>query len=410
VRKFPDFITAYLDYVDNGFAPRKFHVWSALSLLAGALERKVWLPWNHHVVHYPNLYVMLVAFPGVGKSASAGAAVSLLSDLNRQTRDINFIPERITEAAVYSAMSEGSSFTMGSKVYMHSSGFWYGPEASAHLRDVYGDFIATLTDFYDCRTEVKTRTEGKGLRILKNTCFNLLTACTFDYLSRLITDENIMGGFASRITYVINRDKLVRDSEFQDGGGDPEKELRLQEFRASLLHDLGEIHRMAGPFKAHKTFGDLWKAWHKKFEAERQEHPSEKMQSLLARKNATVLKVAMILSASESDAKILTPDHWEQAMALVNDVEKDLPGMLRESRAGQIHSQDSLTQAIFRYFEKKPDNVVLAELKKALFLRGFDPRRVETAIDTMVKQGVIQTVSERGRSVVKLIVDMNAHL
>lgn len=402
-RNTKDFISAYLAYADNKFAPSQFHLWSAISIVAGALERKVWLPWDGTFSYFPNLFVFLVAHPGIGKSSALNKAVGLLGDMNRIMRgNISFVPSQVTEAKFIDLMSRGSSFEIGSKVTFHSSGYYFASEASNSLKNIYGDFIACMTDFYDCPPFWEKATMKDGQRTLTNVCFNLLAGTTFDYLGKIITDDNIMGGFASRVTYVMYRDKLVREAKFQ-GGEDPENPEN-QEFRVKLMEDLASIHRMAGPFRATPEFASRFEEWYPRYERERQEHPSEKMQALLVRKQTTLMKLCMVLSASESSDRMLRAEHWDRAMRYLDEVEKDLPGMIRETKASQTESQLGLMQAIFRSCRGGSAN--LHSLKAGLQLLGFNP----TAVDQNISYMILNKSARIEGTSLKLLINPDAHL
>lgn len=410
-RNFPNFLTAYLDWARDGFVPDQFHLWSGISIAAGALERKVWFPWTESFSYFPNLYIMLVALPGIGKSSALIKAVSLLQDMDERTQSINFMPSQVTEAKCIELMSKTKIFEIGPKKIYQGAGYYYASEASSSLKNVYGDFIATVTDFYDCPRIWKKATMKGGEVVLYNVCFNILAGTTFDYLGKLITDENIMGGFASRINYVIHREKVVREVKFQSGGDalDPEK----ARVRRALMEDLEQIHKIVGVFSAEPAFAAAWEAWHPKEEAARQAMESEKMQSLLARKNTNTMKLAMILSACESSDLILREHHWHNALALVEDISKDLPGMLREAKASQINTPDGLVQAILRTVDMMDKNVPLTmeSIKLKLLLKGFDPSRLDYLITGLVKNKGIKILQQGTTGThVKLLANMHDNL
>lgn len=403
-RKCKDFLDAYLTYADNKFAPTQFHLWSAISIIAGALERKVWLPWDDTFSYYPNLFIFLVAHPGIGKSSALNKATGMLQDMNRiSAGGISFVPSQVTEAKFIDLMSRAASFEIGTKVTYHSSGYYFASEASNSLKNLYGDFIACMTDFYDCPPFWEKATMKDGAKTLTNVCFNLLAGTTFDYLGKIITDDNIMGGFASRVTYVMYREKLVRDARFQ-GGEEVEDPERLK-FRSDLIEDLGSIHRMAGPYRGTPEFAKKFEEWYPRYERERQEMQSEKMQSLMVRKQTTLFKLCMICAASESNERILKPHHWDRAMSLLNEVEKDLPGMLRESKAGQ-KTQSGLIQAILSYFGNQGATVKQSALKGHLHRGGFKPTDVEQNVAYLIQHGSVR-LNNGG---LELLIDPNANL
>lgn len=409
-RNFPDFLTAYMDYADNKFAPRVFHLWSAVSILAGAMERKCYLPWDSNFAYHPNMFILLVAHPGIGKSSALTKAVDLLQDMNTETGGgMHMIPSQVTEAKFIDLMSQSQPLEIGTKVMYHSSGYYFASEASNSLKNVYGDFIGCITDFYDCPKFWEKATQKDGKLTLTNVCFNLLAGCTFDYLSKLVTDDNIMGGFASRVTYIIFQDDISRQAKFQSGHGGQDSPERLA-YRANLIEDLGQIHKLKGAFQGTDEFAACYEAWYPKYEAERNAIKSEKMKSLLVRKETALMKLCMILSASEGDDLLLKPHHWETALEMIDEVEKDLPAMLRESKSRQTDKQDGLNQAIFRFFVEHNGEVLQPMLTSHLMLRGFQPERVAGTLTAMVRDETIMMLKQGDNVLFTLLVDPNAYL
>lgn len=409
-RNFDNWLEAYLTYTNDGFVPEQFNKWSGLSAIAGALERKVWIPWSDTFSYYPNMYVLLVALPGVGKSTALNKAVELLQELNQRVSTLNFIPSQVTEAKFIELMGNSVSFEIGTKHYMQSAGYYFASEASNSLKNVYGDFTACLTDFYDCPKTWEKATKKDDRITLQNVCLNLLAGSTFDYLSKLVTDENIMGGFASRLTYVVHREKLVRDQKFQGGGASHDASGARSEYRKKLVEDLIQIHKMVGPFTATKEYGAAWEEWYPAFEKRRQEIESEKMQSLLVRTNTNVMKTSMLFSAARGSDRLLTIEDWDNAMTLVEANEKELPGIFRESKAMDTQSQEGLNQAIFRAFELKPE-LDLEVLRMDLVLKGFNPMMVNPTLDMMKKGNQFKVVSSSGTSTkVNLLTNANHYL
>lgn len=409
-RNFPDWLAAYRTYASDGFTPEQFNMWSGLSVIAGALERKVWIPWNDTFSFYPNIFVLMVSLPGAGKSTALNKAIGLLQEMNLRESKLNLIPSQVTEAKFIELMGNGSPFEIGTKMYMQNSGYYFASEASNSLKNVYGDFIACLTDFYDCPPFWEKATKKDDKLTLQNVCLNLLAGSTFDYLSKLVTDDNIMGGFASRLIYVVHREKLVRKQKFQSGGANAGEASARNDYRRLLVQDLEQIHKMAGPFTADKEFGAAWEAWYPEFEEKRQSHPSEKMQSLLVRTNTNLLKTAMLFSAARSDSRILTIEDWDAAMTAIEPIEKEIPAIFREAKALDTKSQDGLNQFIFKEFVSKPQQPI-AELRTKLLYAGFNPMMIEHTFKAMTAHGSFKTVGgDSSGLIVSLVANPNNHL
>ena len=105
-RNYPNFLNAYLQLHMDQFVPAKFHYWAGVSIVAAALERKVWLPWSQTVTYYPNIYTLLVGRPAIGKSTAVDPAMEFIRDMNvNGGGDMKFIPAQITEAMLLEIMS-----------------------------------------------------------------------------------------------------------------------------------------------------------------------------------------------------------------------------------------------------------------------------------------------------------------
>lgn len=404
-RNYPNFLDAYMEYHRDQFVPDKFHYWTGISVIGGAIERKAYLPWSKHLNFYPNLYILLVAKPAIGKSSVINPGVGMLKEVSNRmdSSGVKFIPSQVTEAKLIELMRHATTYNDGSNIVKQCAGYYFASEASACLKDLYGGFIATITSFYDCDAHWEKATVGMGDETynLVNICFNLIAGCTFDYLGKLITDDNIMGGFASRLTYVIQNEVVKRDSPFQNRGISSGNKIE----REKLVQDLVAINSLTGQFTANEEFKARWEAWFPRFDAERQALPSEKLQALMARKSTTALKLCMILSASESNDLVLKAHHWDRAMELTNEVEKDLPGMLREGKSKDVHTQDGLNQAIFKLLLQFGGAMPVTQLEQALQLTGFQQHEVRKTIETYKSENSVFAVaaSHNGGVAIRLI-------
>ena len=410
------FVEAYKEYADDKFVPPQFNTWAALSIVAGALERRVWLPWSDTFSFYPNIYVLLVSKPGVGKSVALNKAVDLLHEMNRKASTLNIMPSQVTEAKFIELMGTGRSWIDRSSgkelMVFQNSGYYFASEASNSLRNIFGEFLACLTDFYDCPAfwERATKKDGKKI-VLKNVCMNILAGSTFDYLGKLVSDENIQGGFASRLLYVVHSEKLVRNQRWQNGTTELDKSLRL-EFRKGLVSDLAEINKMSGPMHADEEFGAAWEAWYPTFEEKRQAYKSEKLQSIVARTNTSVLKVSMLLSAAESDDRVLRLRHWNKAVELVEGLNAFIPEIFMEAKAAQAPGKAGNGLTNFLISAVKKERLTEGMLHARAVSAGHSSGTVSALIKSLIADGTFgQGPAVAGHGVTLLLKgDPNNHL
>lgn len=374
-RNFPDWLSAYYDYARDGFCPDAFHKWTGVSVISGALGRKVWLPWTSVLNHYPNMYLLMIAHPGVGKSSACNIGVDFLRKLD----DMQFVPTQITVAKLIECLQESSSFSLGPITVKHSSGYYYASEASNSLKDVYESIIPAFTDFYDCPTIWERATKKDGVLRLQNVCFNMLAASTFNFLGKLISEESIMGGFASRLIYIVHDEKIIREPKWGDNGS-----VKDIETEKHLLEDLSQIHKLAGEFRADEDFKRLWLKWFPEFDKKRQDMESEKMQSLMVRKSTNLFKLCMIQSASESNDLVLKAKHWEKSMEMLDKVEKGLPRLLRLSQAQNTKTQAGLVQAIIHCVHEAKGKCTPDYMYKKLTVTGYEKGRIDNTMATLM--------------------------
>lgn len=402
-RNFKNFFDAFMEYSDDNFVPKNFNWWACASIVAGALERKVWLPWGKSTMYYPNMYIFLVSLPGVGKSTALNRAVDLLFPLYQQKGSITFMPNQASEAKLIAMMAEKNQFQYGSMVMFHCSGYYYASEASNSIKEVYGDITSTMTDFYDCPPLWRKATQKDGVVKLENVCFNLLAGSTFDYLGKLITDENILGGFASRITYVVCPTRELKKQTWQHQSmADDTKRF---EFRQKLVEDLSQINDMIGPFRADEGYARAWEEWNGGFLEFMQSVSSEKMQSLLTRTDTSVKKLSMILSAAESEDRILKKHHLEKAVAMLKETQDTLPELFRNSRASNTQTQDGLNNALYQAFANKPEGMSEPGLKLHLMNKGFPGPTVDMTIQYMITNGALRRATVNGVGNLQLIIN-----
>lgn len=407
MRRFPDFLRAYAAFYE-GQVPPQFSTWVALSVVAGALERRVWLPWTDTYSFYPNIYVLLTGGPGCRKSTAIKYGTDMLRAVNRKTGTLNIMPSQVTEAKFIELMGHGRSFQYGTATVFQNSGYYFASEASNSLRNIFGEFIACLTDFYDCpdHWERATKKDGKTIK-LQNVCMNILAGSTFDYLGKLVNDENIQGGFASRNIYVVYSSKEVKAEKWAAGLTDGDKAER-KEYYGALCDDLTAISKLTGPMYAEPEFSAAWEDWYPKFHTELNELESENMRSILARTNTNVLKVSMLLSAAESNDCVLRLRHWEQARSLIEGINAGIPEIFQEAKAKQGPGIAGSLTAFLAVAAKRKGTSRQSLLDEAVN-RGFQKRFAEDAITAMTNSGVLQLGAVRAGSGVDVEPGRNAN-
>lgn len=404
MRKTDDWLEAYQDYARDNYCPDSFHLWTGLSIIAAALERKVWLK-NGKITFFPNIYTMLVTYAGVGKSTALERGVDLLERIKEEVNpELKIISEQITEPGLVKDMEIRQAMRIGeTKEMFHSSGFFYASEASASaLQNTHGTFTATITRFYDCPKVFRKMTKGEHEKPAQiyNVCFNMLAGATFDYLKTLVNETSVMGGFASRMIYVINKERIVREPKWGDSNHVDEA------LAETLFQDLCDIHALKGAFRPTREFIEAWEAFQPESDRALAQMNSPRLESLAARKSTNTTKVAMLLSVAESNDLVLTLDHWNRAMELIEEVSKDNAFILSQGAIADKMSQSGVNQMIGQTLRKMGGRTNYNEFKRIVMGNGNQVDMISKTLDYMIGSHYLRLTGDD----VELLVDPDRYL
>ena len=319
-RKYSNWLKAYMQYVDNTDPPIDFHLWSAVSVIAGTLKKNVFM--QREFILYPNQYIILTGPPGIGK----GGAINPASELAKKAGSVNYISDRISAEKIIDLLDRG--FTSAS---INASGQGVlGIDRSACILSVeLPTFISTSEWMlpYLCQMWDRNSFEyqmKKGSHIVKDLCVSMLGGCVPDYV-RKINKENtavVTGGFSARCMYVY--------------ASKPSKSIDWPELATSmetdLVDDLRHIGSLRGQmefnggrtgptFRVYKDFKDYCRS-NGKFE-------QAVIVNFKARAEVHMLKLAMVLSVCESDSLIIENHHLDTAIKMVEEVQSNLEKTFR---------------------------------------------------------------------------------
>lgn len=318
-RNFPNFIKAYLDYTKHQESTKKIHKWVAVSIIAAALERKVSIDAGHFRV-YPNFFIFIIGGSGsIRKSTSTAIGVKLA----RAAGSIYLTSEKITDRSIVDQLQKSTKeiFLDAEKgEYLRmSAAYSYAPELINYLKESSGPIMKFLTEIWDCPSPAWTyETHADGVIEVPHPCLNILGASTPSWLQRSIPSEEMEGGFASRVVFVVED----KPSEQYNPFGVP-KEFRkiMKELKPLLVKDLRRISFIKGEFSFSPDAEEFWEPWYINHCKNTKSIEDIRFMGYYARKPITAWKLAMVLSVSESDQLLIERRHLEEALKWLNDLE-----------------------------------------------------------------------------------------
>lgn len=384
-RHFPNWISAYMEYAGFSEAPKHMHFWTAVSTLAGALRRQVWLDMGYFRWH-PNFYIIIVAPPGiVSKSTTAGIGMSLL----RKVPDIKFGPNVVTWQALVSDFADSTmSFEYQGEFHPMSAITIQASELGNLLNTKDTEMVDLLISLWDGEQgSFEKRTKNSGNDSIENPWINLIACTTPSWIAGNIPEYMVGGGLTSRciFVYAAKKAKLVA----YPGDHVPEN---FQEKAQKLVEDLSYISLMCGPFERTPEAVIWGNAWYENHYTEKHIHlDDERFGGYLARKQTHIHKLAMILSAAESDNRVLTGEHLAIANQMVTDLEPDMQFVF--SKIGK--SEDSIYAERLIWYVTKREGCSCAEAYR--YVHSYFPKAqdFEGVMTGAVRAGLL-TLRQKG--------------
>jgi energy-coupling factor transporter ATP-binding protein EcfA2 len=343
--------------------------------VSGALERRCYTITAESTI-YPNLFVLLVGPPGVGKSK----AIDLVQELWATTGELNVAPSTITKAGLIDALQEGFRQTTTPVYNLYHSllvaSSEFGNLVPAH--DLA--FLNTLNELYDCRNVFEERTRGGGKLKIDKPHLCLVGGTQPKFLGDLLPESAFGMGFTSRLIFVYAAER-TKVSLF--GARSEKKQMRRE-----LEHDLNRIVKLAGEFQWTDEAARQIESWHQEGCPPEPTHP--KLQNYNPRRIAHAIKLSMVMAADENSEMLIQPHHFHEARSLLLETEHYIPEIFREISASGSQSQEIEEAFEFLWHRYAKTNRPIRESALTHFLSQRVPTyQIENIINTMLASNMI---------------------
>lgn len=381
-----DWLAGFLDYTQFGEAPRHMYFWSGVSAIAGALRRKVWID-QAYFRWYCNMYICLVAPPGiVSKSTTVGIAMNLL----RRVPGIKFGPDVVTWPALVTAFAESTEgFEHEGMIYPMSAMTLESSEFGNLLNPQDKEMVDLLVSLWDGKqgTFEKT-TKHSGKDSVENPWINLIACTTPAWIAGNFPEYMVGGGFTSRTIFVY-ADEKQKYVAYPGLRVPP----NLEQQADALVADLTHISMLSGEYKLTPQAIEWGEEWYKQHYSVRAANlDPDRFGGYIARKQTHIHKLAMVLSASQSDNMLITPEHLQVAHSMVTDLEPDMQFVF--SKIGR--SDASLHAERLVNFIQAHGEVSFQEAYRHVHSHFSSMRDFEDVLLGLVKAGFIRLTTHNG--------------
>lgn len=320
-------IDAFMEYTKQYESPTLFHAWVGIQTVAAALDRRVFLDKGYQI--YPNMYTVLVAGTAACRK---GTAIDLGKSISGKVQGIRHYEGTITAPRLIGAMKHDSG--SGKKAVQEGTTVQFptdsptdslyvlNGEMSMFMTETNRDDLeATLTELYTPKDAWDYQTKTRGCVGLKNTCLNTLFATNPRWLAKSVKEDSFEGGFAGRVMWIYQDQPRTRN-------GWPENSLDRVDLGFRLRDDLQHIvENIKGEFGIEsRKVRDKFKKWD---ETRKRDYSNFRMIGFQERKPDHILKLAMVLSACESDERVIRGRHIDRAKLMVEQIEENMPYAFR---------------------------------------------------------------------------------
>jgi hypothetical protein len=379
-RELEDWIESYVHYNRDTESATVYHRWTALSVIAAALRKKIHLSLGRINI-YPNLYVVFVGEPGGPRKSQA---ITFGTKMLNKLTDVVVCADAITPQAMIQDL-EGAvrdDQLPNGDMFKHASLTVTSKEFETFLGQKSDNqkMIIALTDLFDAQ-EIpwKYRTKHSGSNVIPSVFLNILAATTPESLNSSFPSSAIGTGLTSRIMFIW-ADGKTKKVTF------PHETPEDIVLRKKLDHDLFVISKLSGTYMYSE---DAARKWHNWYQSYVERDPSRlcndpSFNGWYERKPLYIQKISIIVAAARSEELIINWDHVETALRYIEEVEAPMINVFRAVGRSAIAADVELVSSIIRV-----NNVISEEQLQALVWRDIDNYKLDNVVTTAMKAGRI---------------------
>lgn len=366
----------FLTITRGSTAPVIFRKWIAVAMIAACLGRRCYTTTNiADGPFFPNLYILLVGEPGVGKTLQLNSARRLM----KRVPGVDCGPDQITPQKLTQRLSDKcekpedvdeNNVACGEAVMA-----LFLDEFTSLVRRDDMDLMALLAGLYNCPKDYEYDTKHQGHDELHNVCINLLAGTQPDTLPDIVNSRSLGQGFPARLILIYSDEARKRRS-FRDDY------VRPKETERKLLRRLEKLTHMEGEFTWTVGAKDLYR------KLEEEELPPVPSDPLLkhytTRRMFFLAKLSVLMSAAETDDRAIRPKHIEQARELLLEAERDMPKALVGVGDNQHRIHDERAVQLVAKWQEENGTAMPEYRLRQFLLQNLPSHMVSATVDNLI--------------------------
>lgn len=263
---------------------------------------------------YPNLFIMLVARPGVGKSL----IINPILDIWKACPLLSTGSQTLTSASFIDELKASyRERTLGGKTYK-SSALLLGSSEFGSLTPAYDQSLLTrMADIYDGRPDFDSSTRGDGIIKIPYPLVHFIVGITPKFLGGVVPDTAWQQGFMARIHLIFSdeRTSLTKEQLFSPKLLIKEKE----ELQREVIKKIIALCHFHGEFSWSTDAAEAMYQWVSAGLPPVPGHP--KLETYCVRRFVHTCKLSMIIAAASQRHQISLNDFLCAKMFLLESEE-----------------------------------------------------------------------------------------
>ena len=316
--KYNKFLEHYRAYTQGNETPESMHIWAGLSAIAGASEKKIWIPRGFFNI-YLNQYLLFVSHAGIGKSTAMNIARDLLEDTGAIVYEGATTKRMIVEDM---EKDQNKDCMVNGQRFVHSSVTFIADEFNVILDSGGPQIVKFFTEIFSKENTYSDRTKVHGSYGIPRPFLNIMGNVVPEWFG-----GNLAGDLSA--TGLLARCIIVHEDTPRGSFSKPVLDNAQLEERKKALQILLWVSAQSGELKIEDEAEDFFDVWYRKQKISAKE--DYRIAYYLERKRKIhVLRVAALMALGDQRMEIKILD-FKRALHVFDMIDENMRLVLKFS-------------------------------------------------------------------------------
>jgi Protein of unknown function (DUF3987) len=348
-----------------------------LATLSAIVERRAWVHTGHGSI-WPNIFVLLTAPPGGGKTIITRAITDLIRDMKvDNSKKPRIAANSLTKSAMVDTLEEAVRFEVveGQPEEWHSMAI-INAEFGVVFPVFDQAFLSHLSNFWDCEREFEERTRTNKSKFISNPHVMMLGGIQPKLLNDTFPESSWGQGFFARTT-IVYVPEMPKVKFFRRSRPDFTVHSQLVAGLEKLVIRWGELYIAPAVIEA-------FEAWEADDFKPFPTHP--RLAGYVERRKMHAIKLAILYALSSEHELIELPD-FDRARSLLERTEENLADLFVAMGSHEFSSvmDETVHFVLSQYVGTK--KAVGQQALVGFVSQRAQPIHVEPIINTLVASG-----------------------